>query len=41
MLRKITLTRVILILFLLYILFSEDDTARRFKQLPELLLNYF
>ena len=40
MLRKITLTRVILILFLLYILFSEDDTARRFKQLPELLLNY-
>ena len=41
MLRKITLTRVILILLLLYILFSEDDTARRFKQLPELLLNYF
>ena len=41
MFRKITLTRVMLILLLLYILFSEDDTARRFKQLPELLLNYF
>ena len=40
MFKKITLTRVILFLLLLYILFSEDDTARRLKQLPELLLNY-
>jgi hypothetical protein len=41
MFRKITPTRAILIFLLLYILFSEDDTARRFKQLPELLLNFF
>ena len=41
MFRKITPLRVLLILFLLYVLFSEDNTARRFKQLPELLLNYF
>ena len=41
MFRKITPLRVLFILFLLYVLFSEDNTARRFKQLPELLLNYF
>jgi len=41
MFRKITPTRLFLVALLLYILFSEDDTARRFKQLPELLLNYF
>tara|TARA_B100001113_G_scaffold303647_1_gene263634 strand:- start:335 stop:460 length:126 start_codon:yes stop_codon:yes gene_type:complete len=41
MFKKMTPAKVFLIVLLLYVLFSEDETARRFKQLPELLLNYF
>tara|TARA_B100001996_G_scaffold217030_1_gene166826 strand:+ start:1177 stop:1296 length:120 start_codon:yes stop_codon:yes gene_type:complete len=39
MLKKII--RMLAVLFVIYILFSDDYLARRLTQLPELLLNYF
>jgi len=41
MFRNFKVSRILLVVLIIYILLSDDDTARRFRQLPELLLNYF
>jgi len=35
------LYRVSVVLLVIYLLLSNDYTARRLRQLPELILNYF
>jgi len=41
MFRNFKISRILLVVLIIYILLSDDDIARRFRQLPELLLNYF